>query len=72
MCSPPTARRFAGSLGVRDFLKSMHVVKADRTGLERLAPHVIALAEAEGLTAHADSVRVRLGTLEAEKREARR
>jgi len=52
--------RFAGALGVRDFLKSMHVVSSDRAGLEGLAPHVIALAEAEGLTAHAESVRVRL------------
>ena len=52
--------RFAGALGVRDFLKSMHVVSANRAGLEALAPHVIALAEAEGLTAHADSVRLRL------------
>ena len=59
--------RFAGSLGVRDFLKSMHVVRADRSGLERLAPHVITLATAEGLTAHADAVRVRLDALEAEK-----
>ncbi len=52
--------RFAGALGVRDFLRSMHIVSTDRTGLEGLAPHVIALAEAEGLTAHAESVRVRL------------
>ena len=52
--------RFAGALGVRDFLKSMHAVSTDRAGLEGLAPHVIALAEAEGLTAHAESVRVRL------------
>ena len=52
--------RFASALGVRDFLKSMHVVSTDRDGLESLAPHVIALAEAEGLTAHADSVRLRL------------
>ena len=52
--------RFAGALGVRDFLKSMHVVSIDRAGLKGLAPHVIALAEAEGLTAHADSVRLRL------------
>ena len=63
--------RFAGSLGVRDFLKSMHIVRADRAGLERLAPHVIALADAEGLTAHAEAVRVRLRALEAEQREAR-
>ncbi len=54
--------RFAGSLGVRDFLRSMHVVSVERSGLERLAPHVIALAEAEGLTAHAESVRVRLAS----------
>lgn len=52
--------RFASALSVRDFLKSTHVVRADQTGLERLAPHVIALATAEGLTAHADSVRLRL------------
>lgn len=52
--------RFAGALGVRDFLKSTHVVNTDRAGLKGLAPHVIALAEAEGLTAHAESVRVRL------------
>ena len=52
--------RFAGALGVRDFLRSMHIVSTDRAGLEGLAPHVIALAEAEGLTAHAESVRLRL------------
>ena len=52
--------RFASALGVRDFIKSMHVVSTDRAGLRGLAPHVIALAEAEGLTAHAESVRLRL------------
>ena len=52
--------RFAGALGVRDFVKSMHVVSTDQAGLRGLAPHVIALAEAEGLTAHAESVRLRL------------
>ena len=62
--------RFAGSLGVRDFLKSMHIMRADPSGLERLAPHVIALATAEGLTAHADSVRVRLDALEARRQGA--
>ena len=59
--------RFAGALGVRDFLKSMHIVSTDRDGLAGLAPHVIALAEAEGLTAHADSVRLRLASIEAER-----
>ncbi len=58
----PTDRsaRFAGALSVRDFLKSMHIVTAQPQGLQRLAPHVTALAEAEGLTAHAESVRLRL------------
>ena len=54
--------RFAGALGVRDFMKDVHVVTADSDGLAAAAPHVIALAEAEGLTAHADSVRLRTGS----------
>jgi histidinol dehydrogenase len=58
----PTARsaRFGSALRVDDFRKHIHVVDADRAGLEALAPHVIALAESEGLGAHADSVRIRL------------
>lgn len=51
--------RFAGALGVADFLKAVHVVSLDEPTLARLAPHVAAIAEAEGLAAHADSVRVR-------------
>ena len=51
--------RYAGALSVDDFIKRVHVVAADRAGLERLAPHVAALAEAEGLAAHAASVRLR-------------
>ena len=31
-----------------------------REGLENLAPTILTLAEAEGLTAHAESVRVRV------------
>ncbi|MYH43543.1 MAG: histidinol dehydrogenase [Acidimicrobiaceae bacterium] len=62
--------RFASALGVRDFLRSMHVVSADRSGLERLASHVIALAEAEGLTAHAESVRLRLAPADAASPES--
>ena len=51
--------RFAGALRVDDFLKQIHVISVDETGLARLAPHVAALAEAEGLAAHAESVRIR-------------
>jgi histidinol dehydrogenase len=57
----PTARsaRFGSALRVDDFCKHIHIVDLDRAGLERLAPHVVAIAEVEGLAAHADSVRMR-------------
>lgn len=51
--------RFAGALGVSDFQRQMHAVTVDRSGLHALAPVVIALAEAEGLGVHAESVRSR-------------
>ena len=51
--------RFAGALTVDDFTKAVHVVDVDRTAFERLAPHVVAIAEAEGLDAHAESIRMR-------------
>ena len=43
-----------------DFTKDIHVVTLDREALALVGPHVVALAEAEGLPAHADSVRRRL------------
>ena len=51
--------RFAGALRVDDFSKHIHVVSVDEATLGRLAPHVAAIAEAEGLAAHAESVRIR-------------
>jgi histidinol dehydrogenase len=53
--------RFASALTVSDFVKHVHVVTADEDALRRAAPHVEALAMAEGLPAHADSVRIRVG-----------
>jgi histidinol dehydrogenase len=57
----PTAgtARFAGALTVSDFTRDIHLITADRPALLRLAPHVVALAGAEGLDAHAESVRLR-------------
>jgi histidinol dehydrogenase len=57
----PTARtaRFASALRVDDFCKHLHVVSLDRDALAGLAPHVAAMAEAEGLPAHAASVGIR-------------
>ncbi len=51
--------RFSEALRVDDFLKHIHVISVDEAGLGRLAPHVIAMAEAEGLAAHAESIRLR-------------
>jgi histidinol dehydrogenase len=51
--------RFASALRVDDFLKHVHVVSLDAEGLAALAPHVAALACAEGLDAHARSVQLR-------------
>jgi histidinol dehydrogenase len=53
--------RFAGALRVDDFRKHVHVVSVDEKGLAQVAPHVIALAEYEGLPAHAESIRLREG-----------
>jgi histidinol dehydrogenase len=57
----PTARtaRFASALRVDDFRTHIHAVSMDAAALARLAPHVVALAQAEGLPAHARSVVVR-------------
>ena len=51
--------RFAGALTVTDFQKPVHVVTLDREALAKVGPHVATLAEAEGLSAHAESIRVR-------------
>jgi len=40
-------------------VKHVHVVSVDRAALARLAPVVTALADAEGLPTHAESVRLR-------------
>ncbi len=59
----PTARtaRFSSALGTDDFLKRVHVISLDRDALARVAPRVAALAEAEGLAAHALSALCRTG-----------
>ena len=51
--------RFSSALTVDDFTRHHHVVEVTRDGFERLAPTVRTLAEAEGLDAHAESIRLR-------------
>ena len=54
------AARFRGGLSAADFVRVMNVQRVTRAGLARLAPIAVPLAKAEGLTAHAESIEVRL------------
>jgi histidinol dehydrogenase len=58
----PTGRtaRFASGLSVFDFLKRTTFVSATRAALAEVGPAAVALAEAEGLHAHARSVALRI------------
>ena len=58
----PTGRngRVRGGLSVLDFVKIITVQQYTLDALREVGPHTIALAEAEGLTGHAESVRVRM------------
>ncbi len=51
--------RYASVLSVSDFMKEMNIVEADMAQLPDASAAVIAIAEAEGLFAHADSIRMR-------------
>jgi histidinol dehydrogenase len=58
----PTAgtARFSSALSVDHFIKKTSVIYYDRTAFEREAPDIVRLAEVEGLTAHANAIRVRI------------
>ena len=58
----PTARsaRFSSGLSVLDFVKRSSILKLGPEQLRALGPAAIALAQAEGLDAHARSVAIRL------------
>ncbi len=53
------AARFASSVGVDTFLKTISVVSYTDRRLRKTAGHIIRMAEAEGLDAHANAIRVR-------------
>ena len=59
----PTGRRarFSSGLSVLDFMKRTSFIQLDVAALEKIGPAAIALAEAEGLPAHARSIELRLG-----------
>ena len=54
------AARFSSALGVGHFLRRTSIVRYTREELARTAPLIAALAEAEGLDAHARSAMIRL------------
>jgi histidinol dehydrogenase len=54
------AARFRGGLSAADFVRVSSVQTLTRAGLINLAPAIVTLAEAEGLTQHARSITVRL------------
>jgi len=52
--------RHASGLSVQSFLKGVHLVEYSAEALAEVAPHVLALAEAEDLPAHGAAVAARL------------
>ncbi len=52
--------RVRGGLSVNDFVKLVTVQEYSQHGLRTLGPPAVLLAEAEGLAAHAESIRTRL------------
>ena len=53
------AARTRGGLSAADFVRVTTIQRLSRSGLRAVASHAIALAEAEGLRAHAASIRIR-------------
>ena len=58
----PTSRaaRFSSGLSIYDFIKRTSIVKCDPAAFAILGPPTVALAQAEGLPAHAQSAAIRL------------
>jgi histidinol dehydrogenase len=54
------AARFASSVGVDTFVKTISIIHYTQERLKKTAGHIIAMAEAEGLDAHANAIRQRL------------
>jgi histidinol dehydrogenase len=54
------AARFSSGLSIYDFIKRTSIVGCDAAAFAELGPPTLALAEAEGLPAHARSVAIRL------------
>ncbi len=62
----PTARaaRYASGLSVLDFMKRTSIIGCDETALANIGPSAARLADAEGLPSHAESIRIRLKSVD--------
>ncbi len=58
------AARHSSGLSVQSFLRGIHVIEYDESALREVAPHVIALANAEDLPSHGSAIHSRFGDLE--------
>jgi histidinol dehydrogenase len=58
------AARFSSSLSVYDFVKDISVIEYTPERLQKTGRHIIRMAELEGLTAHANAVKVRMEDLQ--------
>ena len=54
------AAKFSSGLSVNDYLKRHSLIKITKSGIEKLGPSVINLAQHENLEGHANSVKIRL------------
>lgn len=57
---------FSSPLGVYDFMKKTSIIQYTEQALQEVAEDIITIANAEGLTAHANSIQVRKADLNAE------
>lgn len=57
---------FSSPLGVYDFMKKSSIIQYTEQALQDVAEDIITIANAEGLTAHANSIQVRKADLNAE------
>ena len=51
---------FRSGVNIDSFMRKMTLQEITREGLASLAPAIVAMAEAEGLQAHAEAVRIRM------------
>ncbi|WP_249871390.1 histidinol dehydrogenase [Oceanobacillus saliphilus] len=51
--------KFASPLGVYDFMKKSSIINYSKEAIQRSADDIIKIANVEGLTAHANSIRIR-------------